>query len=1160
ELYESKNQNSIQSTVALATAFGELADSMETAVKRFEKMMAASNGWDRFWDNVKGMFGYGKADTLAETLANQLYSALDVAQKFGQQGEMQARLQQFLGIENIFDKRAFEKAIKDLGESGQAELLGIADNFKKRFQQIGSTLDGFRSNLDKTYKSTQEFTQSLSSNDPFAKMAESFGALALDMSRISTLSAGEQLKAFEELAKNPEKLSLFNDSFIKGMFDIKQAFTIEKAQVDAYTSAIDQMIRKVGELKQKQAEKTPLTNAPVLDNLYRNQISTPRTLTTSFTRDQAAQSSVLDKQIKEQEQAIQQYKNIVKEIPTTFTKASELFAQAAEENFKKAADYTAIAIQNSSTRAANTIASAWATTLTGPQAVAEQARIARSEQAIKVREAKIAVDMLDSQDSLQSAIRENTAQLEITTEALKGTPESKANIAKLEEGRNLQRAIGLISQGKSRDEVLAAIGYDPRNRSLRTDSEGPGSKAAEVFAKAQMQVDIRNQKRDVALGKLKEEQAKQKAIDVKEEIDSNAAKLQQEKQILDIINAIRQARLSIYEIDKQIAGVTTLASINAKAELEDSIRRSNQSLEIKDIDRRIKDEERAKEKATSEESKANHQQQLDFLKDQLLPLTQGRHTTEDQLAARRKILDVLNFEIDTIRKRNEVEKAQLATQQAGQEAQLEIDKARFTSMAEIYNLDKLFVANQIYQMDLQKANFDAQKQQSAALLDAKAKQEEAEKRLQASGLTGLDLENAITKEQNRQNELLNQQLQQIEIERQKRTDLLKVQQDQVTAQERMNYFMNQANTIAATLSNNFGKGGEKIGQLVDTFAKITKSIDDSRGAQEAFNKRAEQMGDDSTLEQWTKLWEDKDRLEKKSAQDELDRNAMTLDSTKKLFKEKTGAYKAFGALEKAYHIARLIMSAKEIATQIANTVSFVTQSITRQGMAAAEAGVLGVKAVINAMSTLPPPFSFAAGAAMTALVAGILSGIGKSFRGGSKNYSAPNTEDQAKYANTSMGYDDQGKLVQVRRGVVGEPEKRSESVANSISILEKNSLDGILLNSKMLQALRSIDRNTRISSVALYASTGLKSAQIPGLSQAGTFDVNNIGTVLADIAGTIAGGFAGSLAGAFTGTLFFGELGMALGGPVGAIIGAVLGDAIGDLIYSKEITNTITQS
>ena len=74
-------------------------------------------------------------------------------------------------------------------------------------------------------------------------------------------------------------------------------------------------------------------------------------------------------------------------------------------------------------------------------------------------------------------------------------------------------------------------------------------------------------------------------------------------------------------------------------------------------------------------------------------------------------------------------------------------------------------------MDLQKANFDAQKQQSAALLDAKVKQEEAEKRLKASGLTGLDLQNAITQEQNRQNELLNQQLQQIEIERQKRTDL-----------------------------------------------------------------------------------------------------------------------------------------------------------------------------------------------------------------------------------------------------------------------------------------------------------------------------------------------------------------------------------------------------
>ena len=309
-----------------------------------------------------------------------------------------------------------------------------------------------------------------------------------------------------------------------------------------------------------------------------------------------------------------------------------MFRQAAQENLKEAADYTARAINNSMIRAGNTVASAWATTLSGPEAVRAQARIARSEQAIKTQEAKDALKMLDAQDGLQAAIRENTAQLAINSELLKGTPESKENAAKLERGRDIERAIGLIRAGKGKEEIIGMLGGElsPQSRGIRSDSD-----AGKVYAAAELEVQRIDQRRQKALAKLKEEEAKGAAINIKEQLDLNAAQLQREKQILDITNAIRQARLSIYDVDKQIAGVTSVASINAKSQLEDTIRQSNQLAEIDDINRRIKNEEDAIAKTTGQVQK-DHQDSLNYLRHQLVPATEARQLAEDQLAARKR--------------------------------------------------------------------------------------------------------------------------------------------------------------------------------------------------------------------------------------------------------------------------------------------------------------------------------------------------------------------------------------------------------------------------------------------------------------------------------------------------------------------------------------------
>ena len=314
----------------------------------------------------------------------------------------------------------------------------------------------------------------------------------------------------------------------------------------------------------------------------------------------------------------------------------------------------------------------------------------------------------------------------------------------------------------------------------------------------------------------------------------------------------------------------------------------------------------------------------------------------------------------------------------------------------------------------------------------------------------------LVKEADREQALLNAQRDSILAGNEARKESVRLQAEQNIKLEQQNYFLEQASKLSNNLNENFGKTGARLGQAIDTLSKITQNIEAGRIAQESWNRRAAEFGDFPPPE----FIEEGTRLQKKAAQDELDRNAMALNSTKKLFKEKTAAYKTFGALEKAYHITRLIMNAKDIAAQIAQTVSFVTSSITRQGAAAAEAGVLGVKAVINAMSVLPPPLNYAAGAAMTAIVAGLLAQIGKSFRGGGGS-TGPSVADVVKVQGTGQEYDASGKLVNTGTGVYGDPTAVADSVKSSMDTLSKNFF-GLLGsgNSPVVKALKSIETNT----------------------------------------------------------------------------------------------------
>ncbi|NDG13937.1 MAG: hypothetical protein EB124_12465, partial [Betaproteobacteria bacterium] len=375
----------------------------------------------------------------------------------------------------------------------------------------------------------------------------------------------------------------------------------------------------------------------------------------------------------------------------------------------------------------------------GPQAVAEQARIARSEQGIKVREAKVALDMLDAQTNLQDAIRENTAQLEINSELLKNTPESKKKAQEIEKSRDQQRAISLIAQGKSKEEVLSTVGINFTNRS-ESMSEEEALKQQKFYDDAKRQVEIRNQTRDRAKAKVTEEEAKYTAITIKEQIDLGTARIQQEKTLIDAANSIRQAKLTVLDTERQIAGVTSENSIIEKARLEDISRQAVQANEILAIQQRIASVEEGYRNAQSEAQRLSYKQELEMLRGRttmgeggeiisqggLLTLIKARQEQENINAERKKELELLNFKIEKIRQGFELEKSNTNLINARLEARLEIEKAQFTSRAELIGLDKEYIAQETYRLDLKRTELDINKQLSAAQAEFNEKEKIAQ--------------------------------------------------------------------------------------------------------------------------------------------------------------------------------------------------------------------------------------------------------------------------------------------------------------------------------------------------------------------------------------------------------------------------------------------------
>jgi hypothetical protein len=80
-----------------------------------------------------------------------------------------------------------------------------------------------------------------------------------------------------------------------------------------------------------------------------------------------------------------------------------------------------------------------------------------------------------------------------------------------------------------------------------------------------------------------------------------------------------------------------------------------------------------------------------------------------------------------------------------------------------------------------------------------------------------------------------------------------------------------------------------------------------------------------------------------------------------------------------------------------------------------------------------------------------------------------------------MGYDEKGNKVQVNRGVFGDTNAKSESIANSLEIIKNNSVKGLDYDDKMLRSLQNLANALDNTAKGLYSITGLRTGSLSGV-------------------------------------------------------------------------------
>ena len=320
-----------------------------------------------------------------------------------------------------------------------------------------------------------------------------------------------------------------------------------------------------------------------------------------------------------------------------------------------------------------------------------------------------------------------------------------------------------------------------------------------------------------------------------------------------------------------------------------------------------------------------------------------------------------------------------------------------------------------------------------------------------------------------------------------------------------------ARSAASGMADSFGRVGEAIGGL-------TTSLTGYAAQQQAIAAQLASATSDAKGDP-TKIAKAQQLAAQQGAQAQVKSYGDMASAAKGFFKENSAGYKVMQTTEKAFRayemalavesmVKKIFFKETEVAANLAlNTTKLtgeVTTSAASTGLAATEASAWGITAVVKALASLPFPANLAAGAATLAAVVAIGAKLMGGMGGGSVSLS------EQRQAATGTGT------------VLGDSSAKSESIAHSLAIMEKNSGLGLAYSASMASSLRQVVAGIGGLGGLLVRNAGVTGSVAPDSYGAAQNLFNStLGKIplIGGILGKVGGGVLGSIFGGKTTTL-----------------------------------------
>jgi hypothetical protein len=1057
----------IANTAAFSNALNELTGSASEVVKLAREADRAAGLWDNFWDSVFSVFDRDRASKLAKTVADQIKSSVRILQREGLADEYKAELKKILNVDSLEDTKKVAEAFKNLSKTQQDAILQLQTNANRALGNASSALETFKTNTDAALRAQKTLANSFIDSSPLFVYGQSLISVSQGLTKVIAAGPDRVIQALEEVATNTEKMGLFGETFVESFAGISNVFLQQVKNINASKIALAEYLTVLEQANKIAAAAAQTPGVGFAETGGGAAVGRPNR---DFSRNVRTQSnaSIASSDFREIQRAINaQQDGVIRD-------AVKLAKDAAKAIYEEGLRYINKAIREAQNAAAITVGRALSVNLTGVQKIEADNRLRQQEIKYQLASIDVSEKVLDVQDSLVNEMRlANALQAEaniLLKNSGKTDPESTAQNTEATRQVNMARA------------------------AARGDTSGLGAvEVAEIERRRKDELNLRRkgtQAQRIALG------AQSTSSNIGVAAERPGAEVAQAEELAKITDRTNASLLSRTQILNSITGVTSTELTKAKQAAEITQLENKQKRELDEIQARITAATNLKliaEKQNNEEGRAavkDQTIQLDQL-DKIKKATQAAQAADTSLILAKNRQDLLSDEIALIGRRTEIERSGAELQNTLAESRLDTQSQELALYSSAYDFSRKFVISQQSALDIQKAQLETSKAVAQAQAGFEQKRLEAVAKINALG-DGPDADRAakeIGDELARQRTITADTVAGLRAQGDAKTNILQKTREINLEQERYNQLLTSSGNFANNLKMGFEGAAESsqkfataLGDMATTMAELTVNAEKRANSEAKLaNDLAAARKSNDPLE-IAAAEEVLAEQKKKNAKAELADDIKVLSSSKKLFKEKTSAYKVLDATEKALRVKSLAMEAQTLGKQIALWWSGVSAKV-----AAATAGEAGTTAATGAgfASRLPiyikeiyaswgkmGPWMVGAAALFIAAKLGSRGGGGGAF--------VPNAEQRQETQGTAMGWDSEGKKVQVRRGVFGDTDAKSESIANSLEILKENSVDGLSYENRTVNLLASIDRGINNTAKGLYGIQGLRTGSMFG--------------------------------------------------------------------------------